>query len=80
MLKRFYKRVVFMLVMSLLVAIPAAIASGQLLRNQLFGVSNHDVATLVSVVFVIAAVAFAASFLPVRRAASVDPMKALRYE
>jgi len=69
-----------LLLISLAVAIPAALACSRLLRNQLFGISNHDPITLLAVVCIIAVVVLAASLLPVRRAAAVDPMQALRYE
>jgi predicted permease len=65
---------------SLLIAVPAALACSQLLRNQLFGVSHYDPFTLLGVVGIIAAVVLVAAFVPTRRAAAVEPMKALRYE
>ncbi|HZD32422.1 MAG TPA: ABC transporter permease [Candidatus Angelobacter sp.] len=69
-----------LLLISFAIAIPAALACGRLIRNQLFGVSNYDPLTLLAVTCIIAATALAASFLPVRRAAAVEPMQALRYE
>ncbi len=69
-----------LLLISFVVAVPLAVAAGRLLRNQLFGVSNHDPLTLLAVVGIIALVVLAAALLPVRRAAAVEPMKALRYE
>jgi macrolide transport system ATP-binding/permease protein len=55
-------------------------ATAGLLRSMLFGVTTMDVATLLSVVFVIAASALLASYIPARRAASVGPTEALRAE
>jgi predicted permease len=49
-------------------------------RALLFGVSANDVATLVSAVTVLALVGLIAMWVPLRRAISVDPMQALRYE
>ena len=79
-LRMMFSEVGRLLLISLVLAVPLALACGRLLSNQLFGVSNYDPITLLSVVCIISAVALAASFLPVRRAAGVDPMKALRYE
>jgi len=69
-----------LLLISFVIAVPLAALSGRLLGNQLFGVSSHDPVTLVAVVMIIALVVLAAALLPVRRAAAVDPMQALRYE
>ncbi len=69
-----------LLLISFVVAVPLAVIAGRLLRNQLFGVSTHDPLTLLAVVGIIALVVLSAALLPVRRAAAVEPMKALRYE
>ncbi len=60
--------------------IPCALAASRLLGHMLFGVSVNDPATLASVTFALAAVATLAGYVPARRAMSVDPMVALRYE
>ena len=64
----------------LAIGIVCAIGMGRVLRSQLFGVSVFDPATLVGVVLVLVASAAVASWLPARRAASIDPMVALRDE
>jgi ABC-type antimicrobial peptide transport system permease subunit len=46
----------------------------------LFGIKPYDLTTLVAATVLLAGIAAAASFLPARRAASVDPMIALRHE
>ncbi len=60
--------------------IVCSFAATSLLRSMLFGVSPRDAGTAISVVCVLAASALLASFIPARRAASIDPAKALRTE
>lgn len=55
-----------------------ALLSTRLMQSLLFGVSPFDPATLTAAVVVIFALALGASFAPARRAASIDPMQALR--
>jgi len=60
--------------------IPAALVAGRLMANQLYGVGSYDALALSVATLVLALCATAAGFLPARRAASVDPMEALRME
>ena len=64
----------------LAVAIPVALGLARLLRSQLFGISPADPLTLIAVVLLVAAVALVAALLPATRAASVNPIEALRTE
>jgi macrolide transport system ATP-binding/permease protein len=57
-----------------------SIAAATLIRKLLFGVSMWDVTTLAGVALVLAVAALLASYLPARRAASVNPVEALRAE
>jgi len=57
-----------------------AILAASLMRKLLFGTPPWDFTTLVCVAIVLGASALLASFLPARRAASVDPISALRAE
>jgi putative ABC transport system permease protein len=57
-----------------------ALAGGRLLETLLFGVSSTDWITFAAVSMLLAAVAFAASYAPARRAMRVDPIQALRAE
>ncbi|HKQ98110.1 MAG TPA: ABC transporter permease [Candidatus Polarisedimenticolia bacterium] len=63
-----------------LIGILGALGLSRLLSGLLFGVSPADPVTFAGVAFVMVAVAFAACWIPARRAAAVDPMVALRSE
>ena len=55
-----------------------AFAAAGLLEKLLFGVSPRDPLVYSLVVLAVAAVGLLANAIPARRAASLDPMKALR--
>ena len=74
------KEMVRLGVIGIVVAVPCAIVLGRTLRSQLFGVSAADPLTLAAVVLLMVLVAILAALLPARRAASVEPMEALRSE
>jgi len=59
-----------------LIGIAAALA----LTRLLFGVTPNDPSTFAAVVVLLATVSLAASLVPARRAARIDPIVALRYE
>jgi putative ABC transport system permease protein len=58
----------------------AAFAAGQVLTNMLYGVSPRNPLLLAIACCAITLTAGLAAFLPARRAASIDPMQALRSE
>ena len=60
--------------------IPAALLAGHLMANQLYEVGSYDPVALVSATLVLGLCAAAAGFIPARRAASIEPMQALRTE
>jgi len=57
-----------------------AAAVTRLMRSLLFGISPLDPITFAVVPIVLAAAAVLASYLPARRAATVDPVETLRAE
>jgi len=58
----------------------ASVALGRVIATQLWGVSAYDPWTLTCVPVVLLITGLAACWIPARRAASVDPLVALRYE
>jgi putative ABC transport system permease protein len=62
------------------VGLAGALAIGRVLQRFLIQTSPTDPTILVGIAVLLAAVSFAAAFFPARRATSVDPLAALRYE
>jgi len=62
------------------VGLAGSVAAAMLMRKLLFGVEAWDATTLIGVAALLAASALLASYFPARRAASVNPMDALRAE
>ena len=69
-----------MLVSGVVIGLGLSIASGRVVRSYLYGVSARDGWTLGMVAVTLLVVGLLAAYLPARRAASVDPMEALRAE
>jgi ABC-type antimicrobial peptide transport system permease subunit len=64
----------------LALGIVAALALTRFMTAILFGVSPHDPAVFAGAALLLAGIGFLASWLPARRAAAVDPVRALRSE
>jgi predicted permease len=62
------------------IGVVAALALTRSMRSLLYGISATDPITFGSVILILAAVAFLATFVPARQATQVSPIIALRYE
>jgi ABC-type antimicrobial peptide transport system permease subunit len=58
----------------------SAFLATRAMSSLLFGVRASDPITYVTICSILAAAAFAASYIPARRATKLDPLVALRYE
>jgi predicted permease len=67
-------------VAGIVVGVGAALLLTRLVKSMLYGIQPYDPLTLLAGVFLLLAVALAASWIPARRAAGVQPMEALRHE
>jgi putative ABC transport system permease protein len=65
---------------SIAITLPISLLLARALRSQLYNVSPTDPLVIGAAVLMVAIVVAAAAMLPARRAASVEPMKALRTE
>jgi ABC-type antimicrobial peptide transport system permease subunit len=62
------------------IGLVGAAAAARLLHSFLFGVSTLDPVTFISAPLLMILLAIAAAWIPARRAASIDPIEALRNE
>jgi putative ABC transport system permease protein len=62
------------------IGIALALTAAPLIATVLFGVAPNDPLAMILALAVLMGVAFAASFVPARRASRLDPTQALRYE
>jgi putative ABC transport system permease protein len=65
---------------SIAVTLPLSLLLMSTVRSQLYGISSSDPLTLLLMTLLVIFVALASAMLPARRAAKVEPMRALRYE
>jgi predicted permease len=68
------------ILIGLALGIPASLYAGHLMESLLYGVGKYDPWSLAGAVLALALCATVAGFIPARRAASIEPMQALRIE
>jgi putative ABC transport system permease protein len=64
----------------IMIGVAAALASGSVLQDMLYGTGARNPVVLTLVCIAVAVAGLAAAYIPAFRAAKVDPMVALRYE
>jgi predicted permease len=74
------RETLFLVAIGIAIGLPVALAAARLIKGFLFGLSANDPLTIALAASLMLAVAALAGYLPARRAASVDPMDALRHE
>ncbi|HTZ83918.1 MAG TPA: FtsX-like permease family protein, partial [Candidatus Acidoferrales bacterium] len=74
------RNALLLVAVGLAIGVPVSLLGGRLMQTQLYGVRIYDPVTLLGAVFVLSAFAALAGFIPARRAASIEPMSALRIE
>ncbi|HZQ96383.1 MAG TPA: ABC transporter permease [Candidatus Sulfotelmatobacter sp.] len=74
------RRALLLVALGLAIGIPVALLGGRLMRSQLYGVRAYDPLTLAAAIAVLSIFAALAGLIPARRAASIEPMTALRIE
>ena len=76
----FLRESLLLVAAGIVVGVPLALGSTRLLKSLLFGVEPNDSLTLAIVISIFVAAGVLASLLPVRKAARIEPLEALRYE
>ncbi len=74
------RRVIRQIGLGLALGVPCALLTGYFMRSQLYEVRWYDPVGLIGATALLTICALSAGFIPARRAASIEPMKALRAE
>jgi macrolide transport system ATP-binding/permease protein len=71
---------IIQIVFGLAIGIPVALVCVRFVKSQLYEITSADPAIVIGATAILAAAAFIAGIIPARRAASIDPVQALRTE
>jgi ABC-type lipoprotein release transport system permease subunit len=74
------REVVMLALVGLIVGLPAAYGLGRVTESLLFGVTASDPLVFVAAGLLLSVATLVGGYLPARKAASIDPLTALRYE
>jgi ABC-type antimicrobial peptide transport system permease subunit len=69
-----------LIAVGLAIGIPVGLAAAQAIASRLYGVKSYDPLIFAGAAAVLTLCALVAAWVPARRAASIDPMEALRAE
>lgn len=76
----FLRESVVVIAAGIVIGIPAALACTRVLKSILYGLEPTDAPTLAVTAGILAVAGLLATMLPVRRAAAIEPLEALRHE
>jgi predicted permease len=76
----FFKRGLTQLILGLALGVPAALALATVVRFNLVEIEPNDPVTMFAIIAILVSVSMASCLIPVRKAARVDPVNALRAE
>jgi ABC-type antimicrobial peptide transport system permease subunit len=74
------RNAVSLVLIGAVIGIPLILATSRLIRSYLFGIEPYDPFSIAGATILLVLVSLVAVWLPIRRAAKIDPMEALRYE
>jgi len=66
--------------LGLAIGVPVALSCVRFVKSQLYEITTADFSVMASAIGILALAAFIAGIIPARRAASIDPVRALRMD
>jgi ABC-type antimicrobial peptide transport system permease subunit len=74
------RRTAFLLIFGVIAGVACSWMAARAIKSMLFGIGPHDLVTIVAASMLLVTCGLIAAFIPARRAASIDPIQALRTE